>query len=308
MLNEVELQSPELQLDAAFVYYVAGYYARAAHLLQAEAFAFEAMSVQHWLWLFLAKRLQELQAVVSSACSSDLLSDSVIADNLRSGAFVDQLSRDGTVEEEVVERVLSKAVAECVKCVLEFAQDGLAVPLGYLDDRLGMCEQLALKVGDPRWWWRIISVRYMFREFVENSLWTRLRLMQGETDGDKIVRPYVAANYGPAILLSSFGALKWNPLSLSMMQSGEAFAFGCPQAPARRGLPNSLSYGFCWITERSLRLNASTSHLSVRLLERWSPGLNRLRQYRESTCRDSMEGTSLTRWTSLKHDKREFSC
>ena len=196
MLTEVEPLSFELRLDAAFAYYAAGYYARAAHLLQAEAPAFETTSVQHWLWLFLVKHLRELQDVVDSACSSELLSDQMIADSLRNGVLVDHLSGGGTVEEEIVERVLSKAVAECVKCVLEFAHDGSVIPLEHLDDQLKMCEQLAIKVGDPRWWWRIISVRYIFREFVENSLWTRLRLMQGETDGDKIIRPYVAANYG----------------------------------------------------------------------------------------------------------------
>jgi hypothetical protein len=142
LLIEVEPLSFELRLDAAFAYYAAGYYARAAHLLQVEAPAFETTSVQHWLWLFLVKHLRELQDVVDSACSSELLSDLMIANSLRNGVLVNHLSGGGTVEEEIVERALSKAVAECVKCVLEFAHDGSVIPLEHLDDQLKMCEQL----------------------------------------------------------------------------------------------------------------------------------------------------------------------
>jgi hypothetical protein len=97
MLTEVDPISYELRLDAAFVYYAAGYYARASHLLQTETPTFETMSVQHWLWLFLAKRLRELKDVVGNACSSDLLSDSMIADSLRAGHLVTSYHQEKTL-------------------------------------------------------------------------------------------------------------------------------------------------------------------------------------------------------------------
>ncbi|MEK9138346.1 MAG: hypothetical protein AAB393_14570, partial [Bacteroidota bacterium] len=181
--------------DAAFAYYVAGYYARAANFLPSAALPSDVPTAQKWLSTFLAKNFRLLDDETRQVVDNDRYSDQGICQDLVSGDLVKQKAADTTVEAEIVERVLSRVLAECLSDFLTFVKQGHQGRLDRAYRLLEGCERLAVKVRDSVWWWRLICTRFVLEEFRRNSLWSCLEFMRTESGADEVVSRYISANY-----------------------------------------------------------------------------------------------------------------
>ncbi len=178
--------------DAAFAYYIAGYYVRSYNLVMRSDLPPEIPLVQRWLCQFLSKKFGLLESGIHAILNDEKYSDLGVSSALTSGAFVRDIPSDVEVESEIVNRILLRAVAECFELVLLFARRGDESFLRDMYGRLNRCESLSIKACDHQWWWWLTCIRFMIEEFVENSLWSRLKSME---DGSKFVAHYIEANY-----------------------------------------------------------------------------------------------------------------
>jgi hypothetical protein len=179
-------------LDAAFAYYVAGYYARSYNLVMRADLPPETPLIQRWLCQFLSKKFRSLESGIHAILNDDNYSDIGISSALTSGAFVRYIPSDVEVESEIINRILSRVIAECFEFVLLFVRRGDESCLREIYDRLDRCESLAIKTCDHQWWWWLTCTRFVIEEFVENSLWSCLKSMRDESE---FVAHYIEANY-----------------------------------------------------------------------------------------------------------------
>lgn len=184
--------STELKLDAAFGYYVAGYYARAYNLAAATDLPPDVPAAQRWLCLFLTKDFKSLEAEIQAVLSDTSYSDEGIRAGIESGDFARQAPLDKTLESKVLDRVLSWSLARCLSGFLLFVRKGDKNQLGQIYTHLTQCERLAVKARDSQWWWWLVCVSFVVKEFEENSLWSCLQPMRAESD---IVNRYIESNY-----------------------------------------------------------------------------------------------------------------
>jgi hypothetical protein len=180
--------NPTQLLDAAFAYYIAGYYARAYNLVISDGLPANVPHVQRWLGLFLAKKFAALASEVQIILKKDIYSDTGLCAAIASSNFVKQTPSDVDVESEIVTHILSKVVAECFQAFLAFVRTGDDNHLPEISSRLRQCEKLACKAHESQWWWWLVCARFIMDEFAENSLWNQLALMRVES---KIVTQYI---------------------------------------------------------------------------------------------------------------------
>lgn len=194
-IADLLLVQPRLdqQFDAAFAYYAAGYYARAFTLISPLAITLtDVPAAERWLALFLAKEFKTLDTEIQEVLDDESYSDESIQSGIQSGALTKQTKQGKTIESEIVDRILSRSVASCFYDFLIYVKTGNDSQLAGVYDRLKQCERLAVKAREPQWWWWLAYVRFVIREFTENSLWSCLKPMITESE---IVTQFIQANY-----------------------------------------------------------------------------------------------------------------
>ena len=184
--------SAERKLDAAFAYYVAGYYARAYNLASVTDLPSDALIAQRWLCFFLAKDFKSLETEIQAVLGDASYSDEGVRAGIESGDLARQAPLDKTTESKVLDRVLSRSLAGCFSGFLLFVRKGDKGQLGQTYTHLTKCEHLAIKARDSQWWWWLACVSFVVNEFEENSLWSCLQPMRAESD---IVNRYIESNY-----------------------------------------------------------------------------------------------------------------
>lgn len=171
-------------LDAAFAYYVAGYYVRALRLISESDIGESVHPAHHWLALVLSKRFK---AIEEQACV--VMADAKYIDS----QLKHEIENCGLSDYEVVDRILTRKIAEAMLAFVAFAHYGDEVKLDEVRSILRMCGRLSCKARESQWWWWIECIRLVVGEYAENCLWTQLKLMRQEDD--LIVSKYVKANY-----------------------------------------------------------------------------------------------------------------
>jgi hypothetical protein len=172
-------------IDAAFAYYVAGYYVRASRLIPTNM-SDDIHLAQRWLASFISKRFEDLEKGVR-----DIVLDDEYSDKRLSEAIVHQ----GLSDYEALDRILLRKVAGTFDVFMGFLKDGDEIKLKWIYSTLARCQQAACQARESRWWWWLECVRLVIAEFVANCLWTLLRSMRQENDADQIVSRYIIANY-----------------------------------------------------------------------------------------------------------------
>ena len=188
-------QADSLRLDAAMSYYVAGYYARAARTLTNCDVSASATPFHRWISMLLAKQLADLNGQVNSVIAGQAYSDDYISTRISDNTLADQLTPDYTFEDEAVNRVVLRVVADCIKDFLSFLETGNETLLTLIDDQITKCQSLAAKVCDYQLLWRLKCLNLVINEFTQNSLWNCLKPMMTEETGRKIVQKYIVACY-----------------------------------------------------------------------------------------------------------------
>lgn len=176
---------PEQTLDAAFCYYISGYYVHAQALSNINNLV-DANKVQKWIFWFMAKRFTDLKAealdVVTEVGSQDAsIRDEIDARNLDRFA--------------VVNRIVVVKIAESFLDIISFIETGENNKYYCAIDTLSKCQKLLFKAREWKIWWWIESLKMISQEFIENSLWHALQPMRGNPTSSDIVHKYISANY-----------------------------------------------------------------------------------------------------------------
>lgn len=173
-------------LDAAFAYYVAGYYVRASRLISQANISDDTHPAQRWLALLIAKHFQSIEDQVQAIAVDDKYSD---------GRLEEEILHCGLSDSEALDRMLLRRVADSLGGFMEFVRDGDESRLEAARSTLSLCQQAACKARESRWWWWIECIRLVIVEFAANCLWTQLRPMRQESSANQIVSKYIIANY-----------------------------------------------------------------------------------------------------------------
>lgn len=181
----------EILLDAAFAYYVSGFYARSYNVIDPSKISALQLP-QRLLALFLHKDFEKISLEISRVAKDDDFSDAGIAQRLDSGELVSQLPLSETVETAITNLVLTRVLAECYEQLLIFVSTGYEQQIDNLKAKLLQCQTLTIKLRDSQWWWWLVCTQFVIDEFVENSLWTILKPMRKESP---LVDSYIISNY-----------------------------------------------------------------------------------------------------------------
>lgn len=173
-------------LDAAFAYYVAGYYVRASRLISQIQFNDDTHPAQRWLALFIAKRFQCISNHVTAINVDYKYSDEGLEHAIR---------HCGLSDSEALDRILLRKAADGLSAFLEFVREGDDSELEVVNSTFSSCQDIACKSREWRWWWWIECIRLVIAEFAENCLWTQLKSMKQENGASSIVSRYITANY-----------------------------------------------------------------------------------------------------------------
>jgi len=176
----------DYHLDAAFAYYIAGYYVHASRLVLQMEVGGQIHPAQRWLALFLLKHFATIQDQVQSIATDDRYSDSRIQK---------EVTACGLADLEVLDRILVRKIADVLSVFLEFVSCGDEAKLGTICSILAMCQRVACRANEWQWWWWAECIRLVINEFAANCLWTQLKSMRQELNADQIVSKYITANY-----------------------------------------------------------------------------------------------------------------
>jgi hypothetical protein len=186
-LRDMDGENPlDARLDAAFAYYVAGYYVRASRLISQADINHDTHPAQQWLALFMTKQFQNIENQVRAIVQDEKYSDEKLAVEIR---------HHGLSDSEALGRMLIRKLADAMNKFMAFVQSGDESRLEEARSALLSCQKAACKVMDWRWWWWLECIRLVIAEFAVNCLWTQLQLMQQEDGANEIVSRYVIANY-----------------------------------------------------------------------------------------------------------------
>lgn len=172
-------------VDAAFAYYVAGYYVRASRLIPTNM-SDDTHLAQRWLALFIAKKFGELEKEVRDIALDDNYSDKRLSE---------AILHQGLSDSEALDRMLLRKVADAFDVFMKYVKDDDETKLEVVHSTLAQCQQVACQARESRWWWWLDCIRLIIAEFVANCLWTQLRSMRQENGADQIVSKYIIANY-----------------------------------------------------------------------------------------------------------------
>lgn len=183
-LHDHSLNNDGHRLDAAFAYYVAGYYVRAIRLISEADSSEDVHPAQRWLALILSKEFEVIEGRAKLVMGDAKYSDSELADEITSCGLSDY---------EALDRILCRKLAEAMLAFVEFAHFGDESKLNECYDLLRVSGRLCCAARESVWWWWIECIRLVVREYSENCLWTQLSSMRQEND--PMVRRFIIANY-----------------------------------------------------------------------------------------------------------------
>ena len=172
--------------SAALGYYISGYYARAYVMMRDLQTSTSLPEELELLRRLLEKDLVGMRVLVSSILDDQAFSDETIATELRGG----MLSQD-----EAIARILQASLNRAFSYYIEYPKSG---DRSLLDDARELVDrgiQLALETGFVDWWWILYCTRYLFDEYDASSFWTTLAPMDGDDPENRLVQPYIRANY-----------------------------------------------------------------------------------------------------------------
>jgi superfamily II DNA/RNA helicase len=181
-----EHPTADYHLDAAFAYYVAGYYVRAARLVAEADLSLESHAPQRWLALILVKHFDEIKDQVHTVAADDRYSDRMLQQ---------EILHHGLSDFEALDRIFVSKLADVLHQFVQFIHSGDEKRLGIVHSGLSLCQKSAAKACEWRWWWWLECIRYVVNEFTENCLWTQLKSMREEYGADELVSKYILANY-----------------------------------------------------------------------------------------------------------------
>jgi superfamily II DNA/RNA helicase len=175
----------EAQIDSAFCYYIAGYYVQALYVAQRVEIK-QVSPIQRCVLLFIVKNFGDLQKFVDGIATDRKYDDEYIKE---------QIGTKGLSDIEAAGRIVESKIAEIVRWVISFVHTGDESKLSQCFITLKVCQKIASKLGQWADWWRLECLKLVISEFVENSLWVRLRNFSANEQDAEIVRKYVVANY-----------------------------------------------------------------------------------------------------------------
>lgn len=173
-------------LDAAFAYYVAGYYVRASRLILQKDISDSVHPAQRWLALILSKHFTTIEEQVQAISTDSRYSDTQLQEEIR---------HYGLSDFDALDRILIRKIADILGIFVKFVRGGDETDLDTIRSNLALCQRLTCKANEARWWWWIECMRFVIAEFVKNCLWKQLKPMRQEIGADQIVSKYIIANY-----------------------------------------------------------------------------------------------------------------
>jgi hypothetical protein len=179
-----EHSTADYHLDAAFAYYVAGYYVRAARLVEETDLSLESHPAQRWLALILVKHFDGIKDQVRAIAADGRYSDLM---------FQQEILHHGLSDFEALDRVFVSKLADVLDQFVQFVHCGDEKKLGPIHSDLSSCQRLAAKAREWRWWWWLECIRHVINEFTENCLWTQLKPIRPESGADEVVSQYILA-------------------------------------------------------------------------------------------------------------------
>lgn len=183
-LHNYSLNKDGHRLDAAFAFYVAGYYVCAIRLISDEDSNEDVHPAQRWLALILSKKFEAIEDQAKLVMGDAKYSDSELAREITDGKLED---------DKALDRILCRKLAEAMLAFVEFACFGDESKLNKCYDLLGVSGRLCCAARESVWWWWVECIRLVVREYSENCLWTQLKQMRLENES--MVSKYIKAHY-----------------------------------------------------------------------------------------------------------------
>ena len=178
-------QGVDAHIDSALCYYIAGYYVQALHLAQRIDLR-RIPPIQKWLLLFLGKNIESLKKSLTETISNKEYDDQFIKN---------KLGAEGLSDIEAINIIVDFKIAQAMMGLISFIETGDENKISELSKTLRICQNLVSKSGEWVVWWRLECLKMVVNEFVENSLWTQLRLFSTDKQAVEIVEKYIVANY-----------------------------------------------------------------------------------------------------------------
>lgn len=176
----------EQLFNAAFGYYISGYYARAYVLMRDLQTQTELPQELELLRRLFEKDLAGMRQLISAVLEAEAFSDEMIATGLRDGT----LSQDNALD-----RILHASLNRAFSYFIEYPKSGHRPLFDRARELVDHGTQLALRTGFVDWWWLFYCTRHLFDEYDANALWTVLSPMGGDDPNKRFVEPYIRANY-----------------------------------------------------------------------------------------------------------------
>ena len=171
--------------DAAFCYYIAGYYVHAQSLVVNSRLD-NIHLIQKWILYFLAKNFEALRIELCEIKEDRQFQDIVIQEKVSDGRLIST---------EVIELIITAKIAEGLSNIISFIETGNHEKhIGALEIILS-CQTLLCRVGEWKRWWWIECLKLIAEEFIENSLWQVLKSMRVDPVSSETISKYIIVNY-----------------------------------------------------------------------------------------------------------------
>lgn len=179
-------QTHDEMLDAAFCYYISGYYVQAQNLAKGITISNNSHIIQRWIFEFFAKDFKKLNEELYEFRENTKYQDSVIQHEIES---------NGLSTSDVIERIIIAKATEGLLDVISFIQIGDDKKISHAHEVFLSCQKLLFSVGEWKIWWWIECLRLITQEYVENSLWHLLKPLQDNIISTDIIKKYIVAHY-----------------------------------------------------------------------------------------------------------------
>jgi superfamily II DNA/RNA helicase len=177
--------------DAAFCYYVAGYY------VQAQGIALNANIdnthiIQKWIFEFVGKDFKKLSEEISDIGKNAIYQDVTIQH---------EIDWAGLPTIKVVERIVTAKIAEGLLAIISFIKNGDDQKISHAQQIFTSCQKLLSRAGEWKFWWWIECLKIITEEFIENSLWQAFKPMRDNPVNSDAITKYIYANYNTATIV-----------------------------------------------------------------------------------------------------------
>jgi superfamily II DNA/RNA helicase len=216
-----QTQTDKVAFDAAFCYYVAGYYVQSQRLA-INAQIDNVHVIQKWIFYFLAKNFEKLNAEISETTNDAKFQDAVIQEGILSGNLL---------QSYVIELIVTAKIAEGLLDIISFIETGDDEKYAHSVKIFLSCQKLLCKAGEWQVWWWVECLKIIAEEFVENSLWQALKPMREDLVSSDTISKYIVANYKAATIIEFW---RTQIVSLPRINDSERCSF-CISVPASAG-------------------------------------------------------------------------